>query len=162
MIPGASPTMRDTGRGLRAEQWALFCGRYVCADVIEKLARNKLLERSTHVGKWGSDTDLVPHLVNGKLQPPSISFYQTQCHSGGLKNKLKKAFRTSSNPLSNDSFSLVTQLTSAALCASSPVLPGQTPPVVKSLIRPLTVPKVQVTQEPDPASPGSSKQKKKK
>uniref|UniRef100_A0A8D8MFZ1 Ankyrin repeat domain-containing protein 33B n=1 Tax=Cacopsylla melanoneura TaxID=428564 RepID=A0A8D8MFZ1_9HEMI len=165
LVAGASPTMRDTGRGLRAEQWARFCGRYVCADVIEKLARNKLLERSTHVGKWGSDTDLVPHLVNGKLQPPSISFYQTQCHSGGLKSKLKKAFRTSSNPLSNDSaFSLVTQLTSAALCASSPVLPGQTPPVVKSLIRPLTVPKVQVTQVPDTSPPGggSTKQKKKK
>lgn len=42
---------------------------------------------------------------------------------------------------------LVTQLTTAALCASSPVLPSapSVPPVVKSLIRPLTVPRLQVT-----------------
>lgn len=66
----------------------------------------------------------------------------------GLKSKLKKVFRTSSGP--NDSFSsarLVTQLTSAALCASSPVLPSapSVPAVVKSLIKPLTVPRLQIT-----------------
>lgn len=66
----------------------------------------------------------------------------------GFKSKLKKVFRTSSTL--HDTFSsarLVTQLTSAALCASSPVLPsGPTvPPVVKSLIKPLTVPRLQIT-----------------
>lgn len=42
---------------------------------------------------------------------------------------------------------MVTQLTSAALCASSPVLPnsGSVPPMVKSLLRPLTVPRLQIT-----------------
>lgn len=69
----------------------------------------------------------------------------------GLKSKLRKVFRTSSGPgHNNDNISsarLVTQLTSAALCASSPVLPSAptVPPVVKSLIRPLTVPRLQIT-----------------
>ncbi|VEN40551.1 unnamed protein product, partial [Callosobruchus maculatus] len=69
----------------------------------------------------------------------------------GIKSRLRKVFRTSSGPDSqSDALSsarLVTQLTSAALCASSPVLPsgGSVPPVVKSLIRPLTVPRLQIT-----------------
>ncbi len=36
---GASPVRRDYGRGLTAPQWARFCGRYVCAESIEKFVR---------------------------------------------------------------------------------------------------------------------------
>lgn len=148
--------MRDTGRGLRAEQWARFCGRYNCADAIEKLARNRLLERTTSYGRWGSDPELGPHmLINGRLmQSPvaaatSIHRSATQ-HHHSIKSKLKRAFRTSSNPDSTgtaNQYSLVSQLTGAALCASSPALPVHTraKPIVKSLLRPLTVPKVTVT-----------------
>lgn len=57
-ILGASPTMRDTGRGLRAEQWARYCGRYICADVIEKYARNQLLSRTASYGNWGAEPEL--------------------------------------------------------------------------------------------------------
>lgn len=69
----------------------------------------------------------------------------------GIKSKLRKVFRTSSGPSHhNDNLSsarLVTQLTSAALCASTPALPSapNVPPIVKSLIRPLTVPRLQIT-----------------
>ena len=61
----------------------------------------------------------------------------------GLKSKIRRVFRTSSNT-TDKSFSLVSQLTSAALCASSPVLPkpGDVSPVVKSLLRPLSVPQL--------------------
>ncbi|XP_039286804.1 photoreceptor ankyrin repeat protein [Nilaparvata lugens] len=149
LFAGASPTMRDTGRGLRAEQWARFCGRYVCADVIEKLSRHRLLERTTSYGHWGSEPELGPHLVNGRLQPPQIAANAATAHATGtgIKSKLRRAFRTTSTP--SQSFSLVTQLTSAALCASSPALPSSqsVPPIVKSLIRPLSVPKVQVTTD---------------
>ncbi|CAH1709900.1 uncharacterized protein LOC114124297 [Aphis gossypii] len=163
LYAGASPTMRDTGRGLRAEQWARFCGRYNCADAIEKLARNRLLERTTSYGRWGSDPELGPHmLINGRLmQPPAASAVATlqraaTQHHRSIKSKLKRAFRTSSNPDSTggtaNQYSLVSQLTGAALCASSPALPVHTraKPMVKSLLRPLTVPKVTVTglQEP--------------
>ncbi|XP_025417093.1 uncharacterized protein LOC112688213 isoform X3 [Sipha flava] len=184
LYAGASPTMRDTGRGLRAEQWARFCGRYNCADAIEKLARNRLLERTTSYGRWGSDPELGPHLlVNGRLmQPPAAITLQrasTQHHS--IKSKLKRAFRTSSNPDSSsgtaNQYSLVSQLTGAALCASSPALPvhTRTKPMVKSLLRPLTVPKVTVTGLQDvqqqqqqtfsgqsPATSNGKKQKNKK
>lgn len=62
--------------------------------------------------------------------------------SSGLKSKIRKVFRTTSGPDRN--FSLVSQLTSAALCASSPALPksSDVPPVVKSLLRPLSVPQL--------------------
>ncbi|XP_066138248.1 ankyrin repeat family A protein 2-like isoform X1 [Euwallacea fornicatus] len=146
LFAGANPTLRDNGRGFRADQWARFCGRYVCADVIEKHARQRLLERSTSYGNWGMENDTSRVVMGGKVLPiPPIS----SPPSNGLKSKLKKVFRTSSGP-SSDTFSsarLVTQLTSAALCASSPVLPGtgSVPPMVKSLLRPLTVPRLQIT-----------------
>ncbi|XP_068892537.1 poly [ADP-ribose] polymerase tankyrase-1-like isoform X3 [Tenebrio molitor] len=150
LFAGANPTLRDNGRGFRADQWARFCGRYVCADVIEKHARQRLLERSTSYGNWGGENELGARVLMGKVVPvPPIP--QQSSHGKWLKSKLKKVFRTSSGLGRNDdSFSsarLVTQLTSAALCASSPVLPSAptVPPVVKSLIRPLTVPKLQIT-----------------
>ncbi|XP_050542195.1 uncharacterized protein LOC126906018 isoform X2 [Daktulosphaira vitifoliae] len=149
LYAGASPTMRDTGRGLRAEQWARFCGRYNCADAIEKLARNRLLERTTSYGRWGSDPELGPHLlINGRLMQPPSSLQRSGSQRHSIKSKLKRAFRTSSNPDSTaNQYSLVTQLTGAALCASSPALPvnTRTKPMVKSLLRPLTVPKVTIT-----------------
>ncbi|XP_017771700.1 PREDICTED: uncharacterized protein LOC108559074 isoform X2 [Nicrophorus vespilloides] len=149
LFAGSNPTLRDNGRGLRADQWARFCGRYVCADVIEKHARQRLLERSTSYGNWGGENDVGARMIMGKVVPvPQIASTQ---QSNGLKSKLRKVFRTSSGPgHNNDNISsarLVTQLTSAALCASTPVLPTAptVPPVVKSLIRPLTVPRLQIT-----------------
>ncbi|KRT80833.1 hypothetical protein AMK59_5815 [Oryctes borbonicus] len=87
-------------------------------------------------------------ILMGKVVPvPNIP----QQTSHGIKSKLRKVFRTSSGPShNNDNISsarLVTQLTSAALCASTPALPSapNVPPIVKSLIRPLTVPRLQIT-----------------
>ncbi|XP_049827663.1 ankyrin repeat domain-containing protein 33B-like isoform X2 [Schistocerca gregaria] len=154
LFAGASPTLRDSGRGLRAEQWARFCGRYVCAEVIEKFARHRLLERTTAYGRWGSEPELGARLLLGaRASAPEPRASPPPSHGHGLKSRLRKAFRTNSSgsssspPPAVSRYSLVTQLTTAALCASSPVLPAapHVPPVVKSLIRPLTVPKVQVT-----------------
>lgn len=142
LFAGANPTLRDHGRGLRAEQWARFCGRYVCAEVIERFARHRLLERSTSC-RWGSEPELAAKVLQGKVVPiPSTPLSSS---SSGLKSKIRKVFRTTSGPDRN--FSLVSQLTSAALCASSPALPksSDVPPVVKSLLRPLSVPQLRVT-----------------
>lgn len=100
------------------------------------------------------------HFVNGKLQPPAIVLQNAINQSyknNGIKSKLKKAFQRTTHPSnwsnSNkvNSFSLVTQLTSAALCVSSPVLPNSSKvsPVVKSLIRPFVIPKVEITPDSD-------------
>lgn len=61
--------MRDNGRGFRADQWARFCGRYICADVIEKHARHRLLERSTSYGGWGGENELGARILMGKVLP---------------------------------------------------------------------------------------------
>ncbi|XP_017887930.1 ankyrin repeat domain-containing protein 33B-like [Ceratina calcarata] len=142
LFAGANPTLRDHGRGLRAEQWARFCGRYVCAEVIERFARHRLLERSTSC-RWGSEPELAAKVLQGKVMPIPTSPLVPP--SSGFKSKIKKVFRTTSGPDRN--FSLVSQLTSAALCASSPALPksSEVPPVVKSLLRPLSVPQLRVT-----------------
>ncbi|XP_048515605.1 uncharacterized protein LOC105692384 isoform X2 [Athalia rosae] len=139
LFAGANPTLRDYGRGLRAEQWARFCGRYVCAEVIERFARHRLLERTTSC-RWGSEPELAARVLQGKVTPMPTN---VPPQSTGLRSKIRRVFRTSSGP-DNRSFSLVSQLTSAALCASSPALPrpGDVPPVVKSLIRPLSVPQL--------------------
>lgn len=142
LFAGANPTLRDHGRGLRAEQWARFCGRYVCAEVIERFARHRLLERSTSC-RWGSEPELAAKVLQGKVVPiPTAPLLPP---SSGLKSRIRKVFRTTSGPDRN--FSLVSQLTSAALCASSPALPksSEIPPVVKSLLRPLSVPQLRVT-----------------
>ncbi|XP_014469213.1 PREDICTED: uncharacterized protein LOC106741590 isoform X2 [Dinoponera quadriceps] len=142
LFAGANPTLRDHGRGLRAEQWARFCGRYVCAEVIERFARHRLLERTTSC-RWGSEPELAAKVLQGKVTP--LPTNPLPPPSTGLKSKIRKVFRTTSGP--DRTFSLVSQLTSAALCASSPALPkpGDVPPVVKSLLRPLSVPQLRVT-----------------
>ncbi|XP_065162130.1 cortactin-binding protein 2-like isoform X2 [Atheta coriaria] len=147
LFAGANPTLKDDGRALRADQWARFCGRYVCADVIEKHARQKLLERTTSYGNWGTAADRTPTACKVPITTTIVQ------HSTGIRSKLKKVFRTSSSGAAAaaaaeaNSVRLVTQLTTAALCASTPVLPAapSVPPVVKSLIRPLTVPRLQIT-----------------
>ncbi|XP_072743612.1 uncharacterized protein [Anoplolepis gracilipes] len=139
LFAGANPTLRDHGRGLRAEQWARFCGRYMCAEVIERFARHRLLERTTSC-RWGSEPELAAKILQGKVTPVPTPLPQPS--SGSLKSKIRKVFRTTSSPDRN--FSLVSQLTSAALCASSPALPKPSP-VVKSLLRPLSVPQLRVT-----------------
>ncbi|KAG8233917.1 hypothetical protein J437_LFUL005122 [Ladona fulva] len=157
LIAGASPTLKDTGRGFRAEQWARFCGRYVCAEAIEKLSRSHLLERTGTNGRWGSE----PALGDAAFIRPHQELVQRQSAggtSGGgsswLRSKLRRAFRssTASVAISEQSPSVVTQqLTSAALCASSPVLPP-TPAASKFLLRGAPpVPKLHVT----PAVPGA-------
>ncbi|XP_044589049.1 uncharacterized protein LOC123268194 isoform X1 [Cotesia glomerata] len=133
LFAGANPTLRDHGRGYKAEQWARFCGRHVCADVIERFTRHRLMEKTSC--RWGSEPELAAKVLQGKVLPVPVA-------SSGLKSKLKRVFR---NVGSDKSFSLVSQLTNAALCASSPALPkpGDTP--VKNFIRPLNIPQLRVT-----------------
>lgn len=158
LLAGASPTLRDSGRGLRAEQWARYCGRHVCAELIERLARQRLLDRGTAYGRWGSEPELQAAL--GRVQQARNNVpSSTASTSRSIKSRVRRAFRsgtTSDLPAAAaaaaaaahhpPSFSLVTQLTGAGLCASTPALPVPSmPPVVKSLLRPLSVPRLQVT-----------------
>lgn len=51
---GASPTATDPVRSFRADQWARYCGRHQTAEMIETVARAKLLEKNTS-NKWTHD-----------------------------------------------------------------------------------------------------------
>lgn len=61
----------DLGRGLRPDQWARFCGRHTCADVIEQYARGRLMERTTS-HKWYFDTIEPQTTNNSKIKSGSI------------------------------------------------------------------------------------------
>lgn len=62
----------DLGRGLRPDQWARFCGRHTCADVIENYARGRLMERTTS-HKWYFDTiDPAQTTTNVKTKTGNI------------------------------------------------------------------------------------------
>lgn len=100
-MTGASPIETDNGRGFRwaskfllklfefkllmifrPDQWARFCGRHSCAEMIETTARAKLLDKSAPT-KWHHDiiprskTSPVPHNNN------TNNILQQNNHSGG-------------------------------------------------------------------------------
>ena len=48
----------DYGRGLRPEQWARFCGRYSCAEMIETCSRARLLSNTTKTTQYNKQNNL--------------------------------------------------------------------------------------------------------
>lgn len=118
----------------------------MCAELIERLARQRLLDRATAYGRWGSEPELQAAL--GRVH--QVQLQQQQQANKSIKSRVRRAFRSSPSdlpaPAPAPAFSLVTQLTGAGLCASTPALPVPAmPPVVKSLLRPLSVPRLQVS-----------------
>lgn len=74
---GANPTLRDYGRGFRADQWARFCGRYTCSDVIEKHTGRSNLEKSMTYETWSVDGDIGSRILLGKAAPVSQASTQS-------------------------------------------------------------------------------------
>ncbi|CAO1402334.1 unnamed protein product [Diamesa serratosioi] len=154
LFAGASPTETDPGRGLRADQWARFTGRRTCAEMIETTFNVKLLELST------SSSKVNPYVQN-------VDGPQPQKHTGGFRSKFRKVFpsfgfslkdknKDTKNHNNNAFFSvntkkieknvefpvdIVSYLSAAKLCVRGPVTVNKT----ISLIRPLQVPKFEVT-----------------
>ncbi|XP_055708315.1 uncharacterized protein LOC129804753 isoform X2 [Phlebotomus papatasi] len=146
LLFAASPVEVDSGRGMRPEQWAKFCGRYSCAEMIEKCARSRLLEKTSSC-KWSNDSLA--------LDKPAVSRSRTnpsQQQSGGIRSKFRKVFPFTL-PFRDKQYKedpgteIVQYLSAAALCASGPVvLPANgNSKIIKSIIRPLEVPKLEVT-----------------
>lgn len=80
---GASPITTDPNRDFRADQWARYCGRHQTAEMIETVARAKLLDKSTS-NKWTHDvmprsktTSNMSQNILQNQQPQQTS------HSGG-------------------------------------------------------------------------------
>lgn len=72
---GSSPIVTDYGRGLRAEQWARFCGRHSCAEIIEKCSRASLNDKEKDAIKWnmGSKDKLVKGRARANSTVPTTS-----------------------------------------------------------------------------------------
>ncbi|XP_052894726.1 uncharacterized protein LOC128302051 [Anopheles moucheti] len=152
LFAGASPVETDTGRGFRAEQWARFCGRHTCAETIEQCARARLLDKSTPCGRWSHDINLPVDKNALKARSCSITPQPTQ---NGFRSKFRKVFPFNFNSSKdtkavskegeeNYTKDLVNYLKSATLCVSGPALSANRK-IIQSLIRPLEVPKLEVT-----------------
>lgn len=82
-MTGASPIATDPSRGFRADQWARYCGRHQTAEMIETVARAKLLDKSTS-NKWTHD--VIPRSKTTSAMSQSIlqqQQHQQTSHSGG-------------------------------------------------------------------------------
>ncbi|XP_055611358.1 uncharacterized protein LOC129757967 isoform X2 [Uranotaenia lowii] len=155
LFAGASPVETDSGRGFRAEQWARFCGRHTCAETIEQCARARLLDKSAPCGKWSHDINL-PIEKNASLKATrSGSLAAPSTNQNGLRSKFRKVFPFSFNSSKDKQVSkelaeehytkdLVNYLKSATICVSGPALSANRK-IIQSLIRPLEVPKLEVT-----------------
>lgn len=90
---GASPTITDPARSFRADQWARYCGRHQTAEMIETVARAKLLDKNTS-NKWTHD--VIPRskttssmsqqqlINNNNINNNNIIQQQQTSHSGGM------------------------------------------------------------------------------
>lgn len=65
---GSSPSEIDYKRQLRAEQWARFCGRHSCAELIEKWSRARNLDKVLFTSK---DQNVGRARANSTVQPIS-------------------------------------------------------------------------------------------
>ncbi|XP_063591006.1 cortactin-binding protein 2-like [Penaeus indicus] len=134
LFAGASPHLRDFGRGLCAVEWARYTGRHVCSELIDSVQKSC----SSHIrDRWTSDPDLKSHSsssLNALGQPDNKESW--------IKHKIKKAFHKSE---SKKEFSVVTNLSTMAVCATSPLLPTA---VSSQDLKPhqVVVPHVQVTE----------------
>lgn len=71
----------DYKRQLRAEQWARFCGRHSCAELIEKWARTRNLDKESFTNK-----DQDSHSVMGRARANSAVQTLTKVNIAPIKN----------------------------------------------------------------------------
>lgn len=73
-ISGSSPMEIDYKRQLRAEQWARFCGRHSCAELIEKWSRTRNLDKEPFSSNRDqNDHSSIPGRVRANSAVQSIS-----------------------------------------------------------------------------------------
>ncbi|XP_068202564.1 platelet binding protein GspB-like isoform X2 [Palaemon carinicauda] len=134
LFAGASPHLRDFGRGLCAVEWARYTGRHICSELIDSVQKSC----SSHIReRWTSDPDLKSHSSTSLN-----TLGQGDNKDSWIKHKIKKAFHKSE---SKKEFSVVTNLSTMAVCATSPLLPTA---VTQQDLKPqlVVVPQVQITE----------------
>ncbi|XP_076458400.1 uncharacterized protein LOC143292101 [Babylonia areolata] len=131
LYAGADPKLRDYGRKLCAEEWARYCGRKDCADVIAKFSNTKrfclLRARANGTSGVGSGflgrANSLPDLFAGQQERPKATPHK---RSHSLRKKIRKIL-----PGHHDTNNTTLNVASAgspfaviARCVSSPALPG--------------------------------------
>lgn len=100
-IIGSSPIEIDYKRQLRAEQWARFCGRHSCAELIEKWSRTRNLDKECHA--TNKDLDISDSVVgraraNSAVQPMSkVNIAPIKSDRGKKRLAFFKIFSTMKN-----------------------------------------------------------------
>lgn len=77
MFAGASPVEVDYKRQLRAEQWARFCGRHSCSEIIEKCSRSRLLEKDKLPQSSSDSSTVTEEKFSVKVRARANSAIQT-------------------------------------------------------------------------------------
>lgn len=70
---GSSPMEIDYKRQLRAEQWARFCGRHSCAELIDKWSRTRNLDKELFASNKDQNDSSVTGRVRANSAVQSIS-----------------------------------------------------------------------------------------
>ncbi|XP_055325516.1 uncharacterized protein LOC129579452 [Sitodiplosis mosellana] len=159
LFAGSSPVEIDYKRQLRAEQWARFCGRHSCAELIEKWARTRNLDKeSFSIAKDQDSHDSVTGRARANSAVQTISKVNiTPIKSDkGIRSKISKVFNfvsrdKSSNQNRSNHSSSNNNIKDSSKTGFSVYQKGITMLsrsdgfLNKSVVRPLEVPKLEVT-----------------
>jgi len=148
LLAGASPVVRDFGRGMCAPEWASYCGRSKCVEIIEKYMDKMQLNpglgcSTTLTLRSGHRFNSTQSLKRSSLPAALSNLTLSKGKESWVKNTLKKAMDMVSGGKSNSNgdFNVASQLTTAVLCVSTPALSNDLC-VTKP---PFTVPIIQIS-----------------
>ncbi|OXA57450.1 Inversin [Folsomia candida] len=169
---GACANLKDYSRGLTAAEWARLCGRYICAEVITRSAKDAHRHSGSSLMNFSTMSKALPgSRSNMELkrissdESPYYHLYARSTISGAtwLKNKIRKALGAGSSqtcnspmmrraparpPISDGSYTL---MGGATICAGSVLLPSIKPLIEQQRARQsvahkkFTIPTLQVT-----------------
>lgn len=92
----------DYKRQLRAEQWARFCGRHSCSEVIEKCSRGRIVDKEKSIPQSSSDTiATTDDRFSVKVRARANSAVQT------TTSKVSSTIVTTNSKANNDSGSFI-------------------------------------------------------
>ncbi|KAK2723350.1 uncharacterized protein LOC136033622 isoform X2 [Artemia franciscana] len=133
LVAGALSELRDPRRNFTAEEWAMFCGRKLCADMIRKFIEN-MVKGSPGKLKWSSE----PDLKTSKLTR-SISFVGKV-----WKTVTGAKVEPRSTPIKRQ-LSVSAELTRIGITTSMTSLPDLVPKELEPLRLKLIIPRIEIS-----------------
>lgn len=152
--------MKDFGRKYCAEEWAHYCGRKECAELIDKFANTRrLLYKTKHKGyqeRSMSEPDLTVAGDNLGRQVEHSSHHRSK--SKWLRKKVKKLFHSKQDIITRGSgLEQPSPFAIIGRCVSTPLLPELASPTTSQGLSTMQhnadnlsrIPKVQITSPVD-------------